>query len=332
VRDTNGLDPGCSSPKQGLWARFFDTTGSSVASNETQYQTLVNTYAVAGKQYGQTILGNINGSGNPFDSAANPDEFLVIFEGYIYISNGGWQRFGVDGDDAVEARINDNVISAYYGAHAPSGGSTDENWLNLSAGFHKIEFRLQEIGGGDAYDFYWRPSGSSTTSIAPASAFYHCAGSSDISVLSTVDVVSDDINGASLAKAIPNSVIKYTVTATNQGNISTDLGSTIITQKLDDNSELFVKDLNAVGEGPIHFIDGTGTSASGLTYSYDSNTGVGDSLWFSTNGITFTESTDLSNDYNSAITHFQVRFDGTFKSKVDLTEPQFNYEYQVRLK
>lgn len=332
VRNTNGLDPNCNNPKQGLWARFFDTTGSSVASNEAQYQTLVNTYAVAGKQYGQTILGNINGSGNDFDSASNPDNFLVIFEGYIYIPNGGWQRFGVDGDDAVEARINDNVISAYYGAHAPSGGSTDENWLNLSEGFHKIEFRLQEIGGGDAYDFYWRPSGSGTTSIAPASVFYHCAGSSNISVTSSVSVVSDDINGASLAKAIPNSIVKYTVTATNNGYISTDLGSTVITQKIDDSSELFVKDLNGAGDGPIYFIDGA--ASSGLSYSYDSNTGTGDSLFFSTDGTNFTESTDLSNDYNAAITHFQLRFDGSFKSKVESTsvEPSFIYEYQVRVK
>ena len=79
-------------------------------------------------------------------------------------------------------------------------------------------------------------------------------------------------------------------------------------------------------------MDGTGTDNSGLSYSFDSNTGVGDSLWFSTNGVSFTESTDLSNDYNSAITHFQIRFDGAFKSKIDLTEPNFKYEYQVRVK
>ena len=332
VRDTNGLDPSCSSPKQGLWARFFDTTGSSVAGNAAQYDALISSYAIADKQYGQTIFSNINGSGNPFDPSSDPDYFVVVFEGYIYVASNDRYYFSVDGDDAVEVKINDSVISADYGAHGPNGGPTDKGGVNLNAGFHKLEFRLQEIAGGDLYQLYWSTRNNGGDSIVPASAFYHCAGSSNINVVSSVAVVSDDINDVSFAKAIPNSVIKYTVSATNQGYISTDLGSTVITQKLDDNSELFVKDLNAVGEGPIHFVDGTGTDNSGLSYSFDSNTGVGDSLWFSTNGVSFTESTDLSNDYNSAITHFQIRFDGTFKSKVDLTEPDFKYEYQVRVK
>lgn len=332
VRDTAGLDPSCSSPKQGLWARFFDTTGSSVAGNATQYDTLISNYAVADKQYGQTVIGSINGSGNPFDPGSDPDYFVVVFEGYIYVSANDRYYFGVDGDDAVEVKINDDVISADYGAHGPNGGVTDKGGVNLNEGFHKVEFRLQEIAGGDLYQLYWSTSWNGGDSIVPASAFYHCAGSSNIEVSSDVSVVSDDINGVSLAKAIPNAIIKYTVTATNKGNISTDLGSTVITQKIDDSSELFVKDLNAVGEGPINFIDGLGANDSGLSYSYDSNTGSGDSLWFSVDGMTFTESTDLTNDYNSSVSHFQIRFDGTLKSKVDATEPYFQYEYQVRVK
>ena len=332
VRDTNGLDPSCNSPRQGLWARFFDTTGSSVAGNAAQYDTLISSYAIASKQYGQTILSNINDSGNPFDATSDPDYFVVVFEGYIYVSANDRYYFSVDGDDAVEVKINDIVISADYGAHGPNGGPTDKNSVRLDAGFHKVEFRLQEIAGGDLYQLYWSTRSNGGDSIIPASAFYHCAGNTNISVNNSVAVVSDDINGASLAKAIPNSIVKYTVSAANNGYISTDLGSTVITQKIDDSSELFVKDLNGVGEGPIHFDDGT--QSSGLSYSYDSNTGVGDSLWFSTDGITFTESTDLSNDYNSAITHFQLRFGGSFKSKINSTssEPSFTYEYQVRVK
>jgi hypothetical protein len=90
-----------------------------------------------------------------------------------------------------------------------------------------------------------------------------------------------------------------------------------------------VKDLNGSGEGPIHF---TSIKSSGLSYQYDSSAGD-NSLWFSTdNGITYTETIDLTEEYNDSVTHFQIRFDGSLKAKFGSTEPSFTFEYQARVK
>jgi hypothetical protein len=343
--DNNALPsitPTCT-PQQGIWAQFFDTTNYTGSGtypyilNATDMQTFVSANKNAGQLDGQTILPNIYGLVNPFNDAitdVDDNYFLSVFEGYIKVPSTDDYTFDVDGDDAIEFWLDGSVISTYYGLHGTNGVPQNQIEVRLAEGFHAIEYRMQEHTGGAVYRLFTREGGGNIRNgdITPDSYFYHCAGNTDITIESSINVESDGINVASLAKAIPNSIVKYTVTGTNKGNISTDYGSTIITQKIDENNELFVKDLNGGGEGPIHFIDGSSTDASGLSYSYNAIDGLGDSLWFSTDGSTYTESTDLTNDYNAAITHFQIRFDGSLKASINTAEPKFIFEYQVRVK
>ena len=336
------VTPSCT-PQAGIWAQFFDTTGYSgnpsfpTISNASDMQTFVNDNKTLSKQDGKTILSNINGTANPFNDAVsdpNDEYFLTVFEGYIFAPSTDDYTFGVDGDDAIEFWLDGSIVSAFYGLHGTAGSPQGQNELRLAQGYHSIEYRMQEHTGGAVFQLFTREGGGTARSsdITPDAYFFHCAGNTNIDISSTVSVESDDINGTSLAKAIPNSIIKHTVTGTNKGNISTDNGSTIITIAIDSRNELFVKDLNGANSGPITFIDGTGTESSGLSYLYNATDGTGDSLWFSTNGSTFTDTTDTSNDYNSAITHFQIRFDGSLKSSMSAVEPKFNFEYQVRVK
>jgi len=336
------VTPSCTE-KSGTWARFFDTTGYSGSGNypriltASDMQTFIDDNKTASKLDGQTVLSRIYGLENPFNDSAldpNDDYFLAIFEGYIKVPSTNNYTFDVDGDDAIEFRLGGTVVTTFYNLHGTNGVPQNPKTIRLAAGYHAIEFRMQEHTGGAVYRLYSREGGGNIRSsdITPTSYFYHCAGNSNIEITSQLEVLSDDINGATLAKAIPNSIIKYTVTGRNKGNISTDNGSTIITQEIDDNNEFYVKDLNGVGEGPINFVDESSPSDSGLRYSYNATNGLNDSLWFSTDGTTFTESTDLSNDYNSAITHFQIRFDGSLKASINTAEPSFAFEYQVRVK
>ncbi|MEH6447802.1 MAG: CCXG family PEP-CTERM protein [Oleispira sp.] len=329
--------------QSGTWGRFFDTTGYTGSGNypkiitAADMQTFINDNKTASKLDGQTILSRIYGLENPFNNAtvdSKDDYFLAIFEGYIKVPSTNDYTFDVDGDDAIEFRLGGSIISTFYGLHPEKNVPQNPKTVRLAAGFHAIEFRMQEHTGGAVYRLYSREGGGSIRSsdITPTSYFYHCAGNTNIEMSSQLGVLSDDINGATFAKAIPNSIIKYTVTSRNKGNISTDNGSTIITQEIDDNSEFYVKDLMGAGDGPIHFIDGSSPNDSGLRYSYNGTNGLNDSLWFSTDGATYTQSTDLSNDYNSTITHFQIRFDGSLKASFDAAEPYFTFEYQVRIK
>ncbi|MFT6153586.1 MAG: hypothetical protein ACJA0E_000785 [Bermanella sp.] len=320
----------CFEPKNGIWARFFDASENFInfrdIDNATDMQSFVNTFKLPTYLNGQTILENINGTENPYKN--NDDYYLVVLEGYINAPVTGNYVFGIDGDDAVEFSLADTITSQRYGRHGPNNTANDQTSLRLEKGLHKIEFRMQEYTGGELYRLYWNTP-LSNLEVIPAGNFVHCAGDIDIQMTTVLNVESDNINDDSLAKAIPGAIIKYTVTASNKGNLSPgDNDSTIITQNIDDSNELYVQDLDNAGQGPIKLLD----TNSGLNYNYDATSGI-DSFFFSIDGgVSFTDTVDTSNDYNNQVTHFQIRFNGSFKPTMDAVEPSFSYQYQVKLK
>lgn len=331
ILSSTGIPASCSQPKPGLLARFFDISGygTSNINSAATYQALIDARANINYIQGQTIYPNINGSGNPFTTVE--DNFVVIFEGYIYSSTATRARFGVDGDDAVEAWVNGSIVSAFYGLHAAEGSAQDTSGrITINAGFNEIEFRLQEYTGGDQYDFYWRPDFTTSYVIIPANSFYHCAGDAEITIESTLTIQSDPINGSSYPKAIPEAIMTYKVDVENIGSISADYGSTELVQKIDSEAELFVGDF--ISSGPIEFSDGTSTSNSGLSYLYTSINNNGDNISFSSDGINFNHPVTNSGGYDSDITHFKLNLQGAFKPTMDGVTPTFSYEYQVRVK
>ncbi len=326
-----GVPASCVSPKAGLLVKFFDITGYSNTNlnNANRYQRLVDARSTMTYLQGQTIFSNINGSGNPFTDV--DDYFLAVFEGYIYSDSLTWTKFGVDGDDAIEAWLDGTVVSAFYGQHGPAGSAQDQSsWINLSQGFTPIEFRIQEVAGGDKYDFYWQPNGSGF-GIIPNNAFYHCAGDPSFQLTTTVNVVDDPINGTTFPKAIPGAVMTYTVDVLNPGNISTDLDSTVLVQELASNLELFVDDFDGAGS-LIKFNDGSGSTASGVSYVFSSINSGSDSISFSSDGTDFNHSVTNAGGYDTAITHFKLTLPGTFKPTFNGITPTFSFEYQVRVK
>jgi len=328
-----GSPADCSNPKPGLWARYFDTTNYTPNDivNKNSYQAMIDARMTAQYLFGQTILPEINGSGNPFDSSSNPDHFVLILQGYLYLQKKADYSFGVDGDDAIEAWVDDNIVSDFYGQHGAKGSAQNLSAnIKLPAGFTPIEFRMQEHEGGDEHAFYWRKKGrGQNTVIIPSSAYYHCAGNPNIVLSTQVSVIQDDINGTNNPKAIPNAIMNINVSAINQGNISTDLNSTEIKQAIDTGTELYVYDFK--GPGPINFMDGT--NASNLSYQYVALNDGTDSISFSSDGSNFNHTaTPDADGYDSAITHIRINFGGSFKAQMDGIQPAFGFEYQTRIK
>jgi hypothetical protein len=327
-----GVPAGCPSPQSGLLVSFFDIEGNELTSttNQNELQSLVDTHSVMGNLQGQTIFSQINGSGNPFIDTST--YFLTIFEGYLYTDTTIEAKFGVDGYAPVEAWLDGSVVSNDYRVRSPRGDARDKSgWLDLLQGFTPIEFRAQGVNGASQYDFYWRPTRSGSFGIIPSSAFYHCAGDPEFQLSTTVNVVSDPINGTTFPKAIPFAVMTYTVTAQNPGNISTDVDSTVLVQALASNTQLFVDDFDGAGS-PIKFTDGTGNTASGVSYEFNSLTSTSDSISFSTDGTNFNHSPTSTDGYDAAITHFKLTLPGTFKPTFDGVTPTFDFEYQVQVK
>jgi len=334
VRDRNtpapAVTPSCTTPNPGIWSRFFDiqSYADTTLDNAIDYQAIVDDRVQVQYLDGQTILSNINGSGNPFDNRGD-EYYLTLFEGYINAPEDGTYTFGVDGDDAIEVWIDGIIASTFYGLHGENGSATGQQDIALAAGYHSIEYRFQEYTGGDVYKMYWKPPSNGSLIIIPQSAYFHCAGQVNINLATQVVVIQDDINGTNNPKAIPNAIMNIAVNATNQGNISTDLNTTQISQAIDAGTELYVNDFN--GPGPINFVDGT--NASNLSYQYVALNDGTDSISFSSDGSNFNHTvTPNADGYDSVITHIRINFGGSFKAQMDGIQPAFGFEYQTRIK
>ena len=94
--------------------------------------------------------------------------------------------------------------------------------INLAAGYHSLEFRHEEVGGGDNYYLYWQTPAQSALSIVPSNSFSHCPYDAYVNLSKTIATLSDPINGSTNPKAIPGAIIEYTITAKNSGNAPAD--------------------------------------------------------------------------------------------------------------
>lgn len=145
-------------------------------------------------------------------------------------------------------------------------------------------------------------------------------------VLKTVVVESDPVNGTTNPKAVPEATLLYSITVTNSGDGSSDQDSIRISDVLDANSTLFVGDLDGSGS-PFIFTDGLGNDLSGLAYDYVSLGSLIDSPTFYNS--TSTEITPTP-DYDPAVRSFDIEMLGQLRPE-NIGTPEFTITYRVRL-
>ena len=104
-----------------------------------------------------------------------------------------------------------------------------------------------------------------------------------ITLLKTVAIISDPVNGATNPKFIPGAVAEYSIIVSNSSG-SADNNSTIITDAVPANTALYVNDLGGAGSGPVQFIQGT--TSSTLTYGFTALNNLADDVDFSIDGGT----------------------------------------------
>ena len=152
----------------------------------------------------------------------------------------------------------------------------------------------------------------------------------DILILKSVQVYSDPANLQDNPKAIPGSVMFYTVMVTNRGG-STDTDTVVITDPMPVNTEVFVNDINGAGSGPLLFTDGN--SVSGLSYSMNSLASTTDNISFSNdNGASFGYTPIPNVDgYDIAVTDIKVSLSGPFNASSGAPHPSFSIIFRVRV-
>ncbi|PKN13140.1 MAG: hypothetical protein CVU69_03845 [Deltaproteobacteria bacterium HGW-Deltaproteobacteria-4] len=155
-------------------------------------------------------------------------------------------------------------------------------------------------------------------------------------VVKSSQVFSDPVNGEGAgAKAIPGAFVDYTIQVTNFGAGAVDSNTTVITDSIPADTELFVDDFDGAGPsiGPVLF--NNGTTASGLSYTFTSLASTTDNLAFSGNGGTNYDKSNTAPDINgcdSTVTNIKIPLIGIFNGSNGTNHPSFNVKFRVRIK
>ena len=145
-------------------------------------------------------------------------------------------------------------------------------------------------------------------------------------------IVFDPINLITNPLAIPGGWAEHTITASNQAAGAVDDGTTVITDPLPANVDLFVGDLGGVGSGPVEFTDGTGAASSGLTYTFGGLANLGDDVDFSIDGVDFTYvPTPDVDGFDATVRFIRINLSGIFLGMTTATPPTFDLRMRVRV-
>lgn len=152
-------------------------------------------------------------------------------------------------------------------------------------------------------------------------------------VVKSVQTFSDPINGTTSPKPIPGAYMLYTILVTNTGQGTVDDNTTVITDPMPVNTELFVADISGAGSGPVLFTDGA--TPSGLSYTFIDLASAADSLSFSGDGGVSYNKSDTTADANqcdSTVTHLKISLGGTFSASDGTNHPSFSVKFKLRVK
>ncbi len=211
------------------------------------------------------------------------------------------------------------------------------NWNSADSG------RLGGAAGGESVSLTpnatdsdtsvcWEKTTSGAASACPgfiitrdtdASAFVNSQGKSNtaaplINLAKTVLTIYDPYNGASNPKAIPGSILEYSIIAKNNGNLAADNNTIKITDLIPANTKLCV---NNTGDcKPPYFVNGSPSSGLSLASVVYSNN----------NGASYAYSSAGDADgADSNVTHLRASMNGAFQPKTGATAPNFQLKFRV---
>ena len=150
-----------------------------------------------------------------------------------------------------------------------------------------------------------------------------------LTILKSVAVYSDPVNGTINPKNIPGSEVLYTLIVTNSGAGTVDNNTLVIVDPIPANTELFTGNLS--GGAPLVFTNGA--SSSGLTCTFTALNNFADCVDFSNNdGATWNY--EPNGGFDPAVTHIRFIPAGAMNGDAvaGSPSPNFSLQFQVRVK
>ena len=150
--------------------------------------------------------------------------------------------------------------------------------------------------------------------------------------LKSVTTISDPINNVTNPKNIPGAVVSYTININNTSQGVVDDASSVITDPIPANTEMFTGGLSATP--PFTFTDGS--PVSGLACTFVSLASATDCIEFSNNGgATWVYTPSAASDYDPLVTNIRLRPTGVMNgdtTPVASPYPNYSVSFKVRIK
>ena len=143
--------------------------------------------------------------------------------------------------------------------------------------------------------------------------------------------ISDPVNLTVNPKAIPGSVVEYSITIVNQGAGKVDADTIFIVDPIPGDACMIVDDIAGAGSGPVLFEDGA--PASDLSYSFLSLGSPADDVAFSNDGgltYNYTPTPDASG-CDASVTHLDINPTGQFAADTGSGSPSVTFRFRVQV-
>jgi Surface adhesin CshA non-repetitive domain 2 len=137
----------------------------------------------------------------------------------------------------------------------------------------------------------------------------------NLTIVKSMTLVSDPVNGASNPKLIPGAIVDYDITVTNAGTGPVDLSTVVINDPIPANLATFV------GANAVTFINGT--PSSGLSFTYPTNV-----TWTRTGGLPLVPD---AAGYDSAVTNVRIAPTGVMPAATATGQPTFTVRFRARI-
>jgi Surface adhesin CshA non-repetitive domain 2 len=137
----------------------------------------------------------------------------------------------------------------------------------------------------------------------------------NLTIVKSMTLVSDPINGTTNPKLIPGAIVDYDITVTNAGTGPVDLSTVVINDPIPADLATFV------GTSAVTFINGT--PSSGLSFAYPTNV-----TWTRTGGLPLMPD---GAGYDGAVTNVRIAPTGIMAAATAGGQPNFTIRFRARI-
>ncbi len=137
----------------------------------------------------------------------------------------------------------------------------------------------------------------------------------ELTIVKSMTLVSDPVNGTSNPKLIPGAIVDYDITIINAGTGPVDLSTVVINDPIPANLATFV------GASAVTFINGT--PSSGLSFAYPTNV-----TWTRTGGLPLVPD---GAGYDGAVTNVRIAPTGVMAAATAGGQPNFTIRFRARI-